>query len=123
MRLHHSLDVWGKSIDFVTEVYKLTSTFPKAEKFGLVSQLRRAAISIPSNIAEGAARGGLKEFYNFLSIAQGSAAEVETQLMISNKLGYLEGGQFNEMLDLINAISRMITGLKKRWEGNNLLDS
>ena len=113
MRPHHKLDVWKKSIDFVTEVYKLTATFPEAEKFGLISQLRRAAISIPSNIAEGAGRESQKEFRNFLSIAQGSAAEIETQLIISNRLKYISKEELDKMLNLLDAISRMLTGLRK----------
>lgn len=113
MRPHCKLDVWGQSIDFVTEIYKLTSLFPDSEKYGLVSQLRRAAISIPSNIAEGAARGGRKEFLNFLSIAQGSAAEVETQLIISQKLGYMSEETLDKFLKLAEVISKMISGLKK----------
>ena len=113
MRPHHKLDVWKKSLDFVTEVYELTFTFPETEKFSLVSQLRRAAISIPSNIAEGAARESRKEFRNFLSIAQGSAAEIETQLIISNRLRYVNKERLDKMINLLADISRMLTGLRK----------
>lgn len=113
MRPHHRLDVWNRSIDFVTEIYKLTSAFPEVEKFGLISQLRRAAISVSSNIAEGAARESPKEFGNFLSIAQGSASEIETQLLICNRLNYITKDKLKEMLKLLDAISKMITGLKK----------
>lgn len=113
MRPHHKLDVWKKSIDFVTKIYKLTSSFPGEEKFGLISQLKRASVSIPSNIAEGAARESKKEFCNFLSIAQGSSSEVETQLIISNKLGYLDNKNLNEVLEELTDISRMLTGLRK----------
>ncbi len=90
MRPHHSLDAWKRSIDFVVEVYKMTDTFPKEEKFGLTSQIRRASVSIPANIAEGAARKSDKEFLQFLSIAQGSTSEVETEILIANRLGFLE---------------------------------
>ena len=79
---HQRLDVWKKSIDFVKTVYQNTGGFPAEEKFGLVSQMRRAAISIPSNISEGAGRNKPKEFSQFLGIAQGSAAELETQRII-----------------------------------------
>jgi len=113
MRPHHNLDVWKNSIGFVTKIYKLTSSFPEEEKFGLISQLKRASVSIPSNIAEGAARESKKEFCNFLSIAQGSSSEVETQLTISNKLGYLDNKKFNETLRELDGISKMLTGLKK----------
>lgn len=118
MRPHCKLDVWNKSIDFVSEIYKLTSKFPDGEKFGLISQLRRAAISIPSNIAEGAARESKKEFLNFLSIAQGSASEIETQLIISNKLDYISEDTLGKMLNLASDISKMITGLKKSLRNN-----
>jgi len=87
MRPHHSLDAWTRSVDFVVEDYKLTDKFPKEEKFGLTSQIRRAAVSIPANIAEGAARKSDKEFLQFLSIAQGSASEVETEILISHRWG------------------------------------
>jgi four helix bundle protein len=113
MRPHHRLDVWKKGINFVTKIYKLTSKYPEEEKFGLVSQLKRASVSIPSNIAEGAARESKKEFCNFLSIAQGSASEVETQLIISNNLGFLDNKNFDELLKELTDIAKMLTGLKK----------
>ncbi len=89
MRPHERLDVWNKAIDFVTTVCRATESFPREEKFGLTSQIRRAAVSIPANIAEGAARDSKKEFAHFLSNAQGSAGELETELLIAQKLGYL----------------------------------
>ena len=79
MRSHEKLDVWKRSIDLVVSVYRLTENFPSEEKFGLTSQIRRASVSIPANIAEGAARESDKEFVRFLSIAQGSTSEVETE--------------------------------------------
>ena len=85
---HKDLDVWKKSMDLVELIYQLTSTFPTDEKFGLISQMRRAAVSIPSNIAEGAARKGDKELVQFLMIALGSLSEVETQYLISVRLNY-----------------------------------
>ncbi|CAI8823833.1 four helix bundle protein [Chryseobacterium sp. IT-36CA2] len=81
--------VWQKSIDFVTEMYRITETFPKAEIYGLISQIRRAAVSIPSNIAEGNSRRSKPDYLQFLKIARGSCAEVETQLIISKNLGFL----------------------------------
>ena len=81
--------VWQKSIDFVTEIYRITETFPKAEIYGLISQIRRAAVSIPSNIAEGNSRRSKTDYLQFLKIARGSCAEVETQLIISKNLGFL----------------------------------
>jgi len=115
-RAHYKLDVWRKSVDLVTEVYKLTASFPETEKFGLVSQIRRASVSIPSNIAEGAGRDTKKEFNNFLSIAQGSASELETQLIISEKLGYIEKQTLNIILKNLIDITKMIIGLKKSLE-------
>ena len=115
-RAHYKLDVWRKSVDLVTEVYKLTASFPETEKFGLVSQIRRASVSIPSNIAEGAGRDTNKEFNNFLSIAQGSASELETQLIISEKLGYIEKQTLNIILKNLIDITKMIIGLKKSLE-------
>jgi four helix bundle protein len=112
MKPHKKLEVWKKAIEFVTKIYKITETFPEHEKFILISQIRRSAISIPSNIAEGAARISKKEFINFLSIAQGSLSELETQLIISNNLGYLEEKDMH-LLEELDEISRMIIGLIK----------
>ena len=83
---HKDMEVWKKSIGLVTKVYELTKIFPEDEKFGLVSQIRRAAVSIPSNIAEGAARNSDKEIQRFLDISLGSIAELETQLIIAENL-------------------------------------
>jgi four helix bundle protein len=88
MKTHKDLDVWRKSVALVENIYALTGSFPKEEIYGLTNQMRRAAVSIPSNIAEGSARQGNKEFANFLHIALGSLAELETQLIISNNLGF-----------------------------------
>ena len=90
MKSHHDLDVWKNSIDLVEDIYKLSSKFPKEEVYGLTSQIRRAAVSVPSNIAEGAARQSNKEFIQFLYIALGSLSEVETQVCIALKLGFIE---------------------------------
>ena len=87
---HHKLVVWKRSLVFVTQMYRMTAQFPSEERFGLVSQMRHAAVSIPSNIAEGAARNTRKEFTNFLYIAQGSASELETQMFISRELGFVD---------------------------------
>lgn len=113
MRPHHRLDVWKKSMNLVVEIYKITSQFPNEEKFGIISQMRRSAVSIPSNIAEGAARESNKEFRNFLSISQGSSAELETQLILCNQLKYIGEQELNKMLNLLSDISKMIIGLRK----------
>lgn len=89
MKTHKDLDAWKKSIDFVTVVYKLTKGFPIEERYGLTKQIRRSAVSIPSNITEGAARNYDKEFIQYLYIALGSAAEIETQLMIACNLEFI----------------------------------
>jgi len=93
-RKHHELQVWQEAMALVKEIYRITASFPKEEVYALTSQMRRAAVSIPSNIAEGAARNGDKEFLQFLAIARGSLSELETQLLIANDLGYL--GDFEE---------------------------
>ncbi|WP_447893724.1 four helix bundle protein [Vreelandella sp. GE22] len=89
MRKHQELRVWQLAMDLVEQVYTLTKTLPDEERYGLTSQMRRCAVSIPSNIAEGAARGSTQEFIRFLYIAQGSLSELETQLLIANRLSYL----------------------------------
>jgi four helix bundle protein len=89
LRTHKDLLVWQKAVDLVLDVYKITQSFPKEEGYGLTSQIRRAAISVPSNLAEGAARQTKKEFQQFIYIAMGSVAELETQLIIADRLGYL----------------------------------
>ena len=99
---HKDLDVWKKSMDLVELVYELTSKFPKDERFGLVSQMRRAAVSIPSNIAEGAARKGNKEFIQFLMIALGSLSELETQYLLAVRLKMADKNEIFEtkMIDV-----------------------
>ena len=109
---HHNLEVWKRSLNFVTEIYKVTAEFPADEKFGLVSQMRRAAVSIPSNIAEGAARNSKKEFINFLHIAQGSSAELETQIFISQNLNFISKDEAGPLLEELEEISKMIIGLQ-----------
>lgn len=114
MRPHENLDVWKKAIEMVTEIYQLTKDFPAEEKFGLISQIRRAAVSIPANIAEGAARQSDKEFYNFLSIAQGSASELETELLIAKNLKYFSNEDYQRIYNEVNTIARMIVGLSQK---------
>jgi len=116
MRPHEKLDVWKKAIDFVVAVYKVTEGFPKEEKFGLTSQLRRAAVSIPANLAEGAGRKSPKEFAYFLSNSQGSASEVETELLIASKLSYIQEAKYLPLRSALDEIGRMITGLERHLE-------
>ena len=100
-----------KAVDFVVSIYAITGTFPSDEKFGLVSQIRRAAVSIPANISEGAARASDKDFLRFLYIAQGSASEVDTELLIASRLGYISTDNHLKTREALDDISRMIMGL------------
>jgi four helix bundle protein len=105
------LVAWQKALALVTEIYLLTQNFPKDELFGLVSQLRRAAVSIPSNIAEGHSRLSRKEFQYFLSNARGSVAELETQILISHNLDFLSESDLSRLLDQVAEVGRIINGL------------
>lgn len=105
------LNVWKKSRQLVKEVYIVTTAFPNEEKFGLNSQIRRSAISIPSNIAEGCGRKTQKDFCRFLYIAQGSSFEFETQLILSFDLGFIDDEVFNNTVIRLNEIQKMLNGL------------
>jgi len=106
---HKNLDAWKKSIDLVEMIYKLSALFPDEERYGLTSQIRRAAVSVPSNLAEGAARNSKKEFLNFISISLGSLAEVETQVIIAQRLNFCErSNDFNQ----INEVRALLIGLR-----------
>ena len=119
MRPHEKLDVWNMAIEFVIVVYRMTETFPSHERFGLTSQIRRSAVSVPANIAEGAARRTSKEFNQFLSHAQGSASELETELLIAFRLGYLQEEQYLSARKTIDSIGRMIVGLSQHLSQRN----
>jgi four helix bundle protein len=111
VRSHKDLDVWQRAMDLTSEIYALTGRFPKEETYGLVMQTRRSAVSIPSNIAEGAARNSSKEFSQFLHVALGSAAELETQLLLAQRMGFLSE---TRPLDLLDQIRKMLTALLRR---------
>jgi len=111
IRSYKDLEVWKKSIDIVTKIYKVTNSFPKDEIYSLVSQLRRSAVSIPSNIAEGWGRNKTKEYIQFLRIARGSLLELETQLIISNNLSYLNKQNMDNFLIKIKEINKMLNAL------------
>ena len=108
IKTHEDLDVWQRSIDLVVNIYKITDPLIKNKKFELVKQIRRAAISIPSNIAEGAARSSDKEFIKFLYYSLGSLTELETQLIVSQRLGLAE---INDVMKETNHIKQMLLGL------------
>ena len=106
-----NLLVWQKSVDFVTEIYLITEKFPSSEIFGLTSQLRKAAVSIPSNIAEGNSRRSNADYLQFLKISRGSCSEIETQLLISKNLKFIEKIEYDNLNEKITEIVRMINGL------------
>lgn len=107
------LKVWQFAMDFVVEIYAVTATFPKDERFGLTIQLRRAAVSIPANIAEGNARYSKAEYRHFVSVSRGSLAEVETELLIAERLGYVDPAGIDEARKHASSIGRMLTNLYK----------
>lgn len=111
MKTHKNLDVWNKSVNFVTTIYKVTNRFPSEEKFGLTNQIRRSGVSVPSNIAEGAARNSKNDFIRFLRISQGSNAELQTQLTIAKNLDFVKDREFEELMEKSTDISKMISGL------------
>lgn len=108
INLYKDLIVWQRSMELVVEVYKITNNFPKEELYGLVSQMRRCAVSIPSNIAEGRRRGSKKDFLRFLLISYGSGAELETKIEISKKLGFYEGKEYIKSEDLLSEVMKML---------------
>ncbi|MGB2841873.1 MAG: four helix bundle protein [Halobacteriota archaeon] len=109
MKSFKELKVWQKGIELVEMVYKSTATFPEEEKYGLSAQMRRAAVSIPSNIAEGHLRKTAKDFKQFIAIARGSCAELETQIIISYKLGFIQEDNFSNLSSKIDELSKMLS--------------
>jgi len=116
MKSHKDLDVWKVSMEMVAEIYKLTEKFPKHELYGLTSQLRRAAISIASNISEGAARQTKREFVQFLYCALGSSSEIETQLELAKMLNYATQEGVQPILEMRDRIAQMLYGLVRKWK-------
>ena len=105
MKTHKDLDIWHNGVNLVTEIYKVTKNFPKEEIYGLIAQMRRAAISYPSNIAEGAARNSKTEYIRFLYISLSSLSELETQVIIANNLGYISC--IDDLLTELEALRKM----------------
>ena len=114
------LDVWQKSFDLIEEVYIITNLFPSKERYGLCTQLQRAAVSISSNIAEGCGRRTSKDFVAFLHNAMGSVNEVETQLMIAERLGYIKKEKIDELISELHRIGKMLVGLIKNMQGRDI---
>ena|SRR5215468_4494400 len=112
MRGHRDLVAWQKAMDLTKQIYVLTNCFPKHELYGLTSQLRRAAVSVPSNLAEGAARNSRREFGYFVSTARGSLAEIETQIELAAFLEYISQGQAAQVFAAVNDIGRLLNGLR-----------
>ena len=117
VKTHKDLDIWKRGIIFVEHIYEATAKFPKEEIYCLTSQMRRAAVSYPSNIAEGAARFSKKEFIKFLYVSLGSISEMETQLIIAEKLGYLTA---NKLLEEIEVLRRMTLNFIKYLKSKNV---
>jgi len=109
MRKHQELRVWQQAMDLVEQIYQVTVLFPDDERFGLTSQMRRAAVSVPSNISEGAARGSDKDFIRFLFIARGSLSEIETLLLIAQRLSYIQ--DVTTIIELMHQVSGLLGGL------------
>ncbi len=110
MRCHEDLDAWKRAMELAKDVYLVTKNWPSEERFGLTNQVRRAAVSVPSNIAEGAARGTNKDFSHFIDIALGSLAEVETQLILASDIGFEVGSLSREQ---IAGVRRPLLGLRR----------
>ncbi len=108
---YKDLIAWQKAMDLVEVVYRASRSFPAEERFGLTSQIRRAAVSVPSNIAEGHSRPGRNDYVRFLDIARGSANEIETQLLIAGRLGFVKREQLIGILDLVEEVQRILKGL------------
>ena len=116
MRPHENLRAWREGMSLVEEIYRVTHFFPESERFGLISQLRRAAVSVPSNIAEGAARGSLLDYIRFLHIARGSLSEVDTQLQIAERLGYclLDEALQSQVSNVFSQLGGLIKHLQRK---------
>ena len=119
MKSYKDLEVWQKAMDLVVDSYNLAEMFPMNEKYGLTSQVQRAAVSVPANIAEGRSRQHTKEFIQFISIAYGSLAELETLIEIADRLDYVSNKQTESVLSKTAEIGRMLNGLRRSLEKDN----
>mgnify|MGYP003949185719 CR=1 FL=1 len=118
---HRDLIAWQKAMHLVRDIYRSTEQFPTHELYGLSGQLRRAAVSVPSNLAEGASRNSRKEFHHFIGTARGSLAEVETQIEIAKDLGYMREPSASNLLTRVAELGRMLTGLRS-WSSSGLAE-
>ena len=119
MKTHKDLEVWKRAVDLSAEIYTKTKNFPKDELYGLTNQIRRAAVSIPSNIAEGAGRETNSEYLRFLYIARGSLMEVETQWIIAQRIGLIDENKYKELIDILNEVGRLLNGLINYRKGRD----
>jgi four helix bundle protein len=110
---YRDLDIWQRSMQLAQRIYQVTQSFPNEERFGLTNQLRRASVSVPSNLAEGHARFGPGDFSRFISIAMGSVAEIETQILLSTELGYVRAELSRELMTDLETVGKMLRGLAK----------
>ena len=117
MKTYRDLQVWQRSMTLATEIYKISKEFPKDEAYGLTSQMRRCAISVPSNMAEGYGRNSTNEYLHFLRIATGSLYELQTQMEISMNLHYLNRDKFDKLYELSREIERMLSSLIRKLSG------
>jgi four helix bundle protein len=113
---YRDLEVWQLAMAFAKQIYLVTTSFPSDERFGLINQMRRASVSVPSNIAEGHARSSTKEFQRYISIAMGSVAELETQTLLSEDLGFLSNDQQQLLMQSLDQIGKMLRGLHRSLE-------
>ena len=119
-RAHHQLRAWQEAIGLVKEVYRLTGAFPREELYGLALQMRRCAVSVPSNIAEGAARGSSREFLHYLTMARGSLSELDTQLVIARELGYPNDATGAKQLDeVFGLLGGLINSVRQETSGSS----
>ncbi len=118
MQSYKDLQVWNRSMALVKDIYSLTNKFPSSERFGLTSQIQRSAVSVPSNIAEGRLRAGEKSFIQFLFIALGSCAELQTQIIIAKEIGYTKNTEAKKIEEDVEVIMKMINNLIKKLKAN-----
>lgn len=119
LRNYRDLIVWQKAMSLVEEIYALSGRFPSDERFGLIAQIRRAAVSVPSNIAEGQARNSTREFVQFISHAEGSLAEVDTQLTLSQRLGFCRDAETRGIFVHVEEVRKMLMSLRAKLNGRH----